>query len=62
MIPDEEMRRLIMVARKQATLVGSAHSNWDIISDAQSILSGKPSILGREKVEALLQKIELDHR
>jgi len=51
---DSELRELIERARRVAERVGPMHALWDVISDAEDILAGRPARLSRDQIEALL--------
>lgn len=50
---DEQLRDSILRARKIAEPVGTLHSYWDVILDAEAILAGRLSIVGRAGVEKM---------
>ncbi len=54
---DEDLRVFVGRARRVAARAGSTHALWDAIFDAEAILSGKPAILPREQVEAILREV-----
>lgn len=54
---DNEFRTKIEKARELASRVGPMHSYWDVISDAERILAGQPSIMKREQVEELFAQL-----
>ncbi len=57
MMDDAQLRAQIQKAREIAARVGPMHSYWDVISDAERILSGQRSIMTREQVEQVLRPL-----
>lgn len=53
---NDELQVALAVARAKAQSLGSQHSYWDLIADAEAHLQGRPSqaILSRNEVEQLL--------
>lgn len=57
---DDKLRAGIKVARREAQAAGPMHALWDTIHDAEAILEGRPSILPRAEVEAILERCAID--
>jgi hypothetical protein len=57
---DGEMQLCILKARHIAVAAGPMHAFWDIISDAEAILAGKPSVLSREMIEKAFSEMQRD--
>ena len=56
MIANEELRDAIMILRQRAQRVGPQHALWDVIFDAEALIEGKPTILPREEIVALVER------
>ncbi len=54
----ERLQELIIVGRKVATPVGSMHSLWDVIFDAEALLKGKETLLKGTEQEVHKQLVE----
>jgi len=50
-VTDDELKAFIKAARQQAAPVGPGHALWDLIFDAEAMLVGGQTLLGREQIE-----------
>lgn len=53
---DDELRDFIREARAIAEPVGPLHGLWDLITDAEETLKGRPTILSRPVLETAIAK------
>ena len=51
---DDELRSAVARARFAASKVGTMHTLWETIFDAEAHLLGKPAVLDRPTTERLL--------
>jgi len=52
-----ELQAAITSARSRASKVGPMHSLWDVISDAEALLAGKPTMLDWGTRQAAVDKL-----
>jgi hypothetical protein len=50
-LTDDELKAFIKAARQRAAPVGPGHALWDLIFDAEALLVGGQTLLGREQIE-----------
>ena len=56
---DDEIRAAIRIMRTKAQPVGTMHGLWDLIFDAEALLTGGETLLKRDVIEKALRR-ELD--
>jgi len=57
---DDEFRECLRKARKIALRVGYMHAYWDVIFDAEAILTGQRSQFPRKVVEQQFREMALE--
>lgn len=56
----QQLEQKIAEWRKIAAPVGPMHSLWDVISDAESLLAGEPTIMRGSPAEVFKQLMEIE--
>lgn len=58
MMSDDEIRQGIKKMRAIAAPVGPMHAYWDVISDAECLLAGKPTLCSRDVIEKFISDLD----
>lgn len=53
---DDEIKAAIRIMRTKAQPAGTMHGSWDLIFDAEALLTGRETLLKRDVIEKALRR------